>query len=163
MASNKSGGAQQIDITQLPLAQLNQLSQQLDQEIEFFANSLNQLKMAQTKFVESEECVSRVSPENKGKEILVPLTSSMYVPGHLSDVDTVLVDIGTGYYVDMPPAKAKEYFARKEEFIGKQMEKLQPLLQEKYRTKQVVVEVLQMKVQQQLASQQGAGGAAATS
>ena len=25
----------------------------------------------------------------------------MYVPGQLSDVDTVLVDIGTGYYVDM--------------------------------------------------------------
>ena len=25
----------------------------------------------------------------------------MYVPGEMSDVDTVLVDIGTGYYVDM--------------------------------------------------------------
>lgn len=25
----------------------------------------------------------------------------MYVPGQLSDVDNVLVDIGTGYYVDM--------------------------------------------------------------
>jgi len=25
----------------------------------------------------------------------------MYVPGQLSDVENVLVDIGTGYYVDM--------------------------------------------------------------
>jgi hypothetical protein len=25
----------------------------------------------------------------------------MYVPGEMSDADTVLVDIGTGYYVDM--------------------------------------------------------------
>ena len=25
----------------------------------------------------------------------------MYVPGQLSNVDSVLVDIGTGYYVDM--------------------------------------------------------------
>ncbi|XP_076455703.1 prefoldin subunit 5-like [Babylonia areolata] len=162
MASSKgSGTAQQIDISQLPLPQLNQLSQQLEQEIEFFTSSLNQLKMAQGKFMESEECVGRISPDNKGKTILVPLTSSMYVPGELSDVNTVLVDIGTGYYVDMSPEKAKDYFVRKVEFITKQMEKIQPLLQEKYRTKQVVMEILQAKVQQQMnAQQQAASGAA---
>jgi len=25
----------------------------------------------------------------------------MYVSGHLSESDTVLVDVGTGYYIDM--------------------------------------------------------------
>ncbi|KAK7092587.1 prefoldin subunit 5-like [Littorina saxatilis] len=158
MASSKGSGGQQIDITQLPAAQLNQLSQQLEQEIEFFGNSLNQLKVAQTKFMESEECVSRVNPESKGKPILVPLTSSMYVPGELSNVESVLVDIGTGYYVDMSPAKAKDYFSRKVDFITKQMEKIQPVLQDKYRTKQMVVEVLQMKVSQQMAAQHKEGG-----
>ena len=49
----------------------------LFQEIEFFTNSLNQLKMAQTKFLESEDCVGRVNSESKGKTILVPLTSSV--------------------------------------------------------------------------------------
>ena len=34
------------------------------------------------------------------------------------------------------PEKAKEYFMRKVEFITKQMEKIQPMLQEKCRTKQ---------------------------
>lgn len=34
------------------------------------------------------------------KEMLVPLTSSLYVPGKLSDVHNVLVDVGTGYYVE---------------------------------------------------------------
>ena len=34
-----------------------------------------------------------------GKEVLVPLTSSLYVPGRLTDVESVVVDIGTGYYV----------------------------------------------------------------
>jgi len=29
----------------------------------------------------------------------VPLTSSLYVPGRLIDVENVLVDVGTGYYV----------------------------------------------------------------
>jgi len=31
--------------------------------------------------------------------VLVPLSSSMYVPGQLSDVENVMVDVGTGYYV----------------------------------------------------------------
>jgi prefoldin alpha subunit len=34
-----------------------------------------------------------------GKRVLVPLTSSLYVPGKLTDVENVVVDVGTGYYV----------------------------------------------------------------
>ena len=33
------------------------------------------------------------------KTILVPLTNSLYVPGKLRDVEHVIVDVGTGYYV----------------------------------------------------------------
>lgn len=33
-------------------------------------------------------------------EILVPLTSSLYVKGRLTDREHVLVDVGTGYYVE---------------------------------------------------------------
>lgn len=34
-----------------------------------------------------------------GKTILVPLTNSLYVPGKLADLENVIVDVGTGYYV----------------------------------------------------------------
>lgn len=54
--------------------------------------------MAQGKFVESGECVEKISPESLGKTILVPLTGSMYVPGSITDTTNVLIDIGTGYY-----------------------------------------------------------------
>lgn len=37
------------------------------------------------------------------KTILVPLTNSLYVPGHLSDPDHVIVDVGTGYFVKKVP------------------------------------------------------------
>ncbi|XP_060077223.1 prefoldin subunit 5-like [Ylistrum balloti] len=150
-----AGKQQQIDVSQLPAPQLNQLTQQLDQEIEFFSNSLNQLKLAQGKFVESQECLNKVSPDNLSKDILVPLTSSMYVPGQLSDVQNVLVDIGTGYYVEMEVNKGKEYFKRKVEYISKQIEKIQPVLQEKYRMKQATMEILQSKIQAMSLQQQG--------
>lgn len=48
-----------------------------------------------------------------GKEVLVPLTSSLYVPGKLADTDMVVVDIGTGYYVrkvSSPPSSFPPYF-----------------------------------------------------
>lgn len=33
------------------------------------------------------------------RTILVPLTNSLYVPGKLADLEHVIVDVGTGYYV----------------------------------------------------------------
>lgn len=42
--------------------------------------------------------MTRADPE-AGKEILIPLTSSLYVPGKLTDVENVVIDVGTGYYV----------------------------------------------------------------
>jgi prefoldin alpha subunit len=34
------------------------------------------------------------------KPILVPLTTSLYVPGTLADKENVIVDVGTGFYVE---------------------------------------------------------------
>lgn len=35
-----------------------------------------------------------------GKPILVPLTTSLYVPGTLADTKNVIVDVGTGFYIE---------------------------------------------------------------
>lgn len=34
------------------------------------------------------------------KDVLVPLTNSLYVRGKLSDPSNVLVDVGTGFYIE---------------------------------------------------------------
>lgn len=36
-----------------------------------------------------------------GQPLLLPLTESLYVSGTLESVDTVLLEIGTGYYVEV--------------------------------------------------------------
>lgn len=48
-----------------------------------------------------------------GREILVPLTASLYVPGTICDSNKVLVDVGTGYFVEKTVPKAKELIERK--------------------------------------------------
>ncbi|KAJ8367341.1 hypothetical protein AAFF_G00320750 [Aldrovandia affinis] len=62
----------------------------------------------------------------------------MYVPGTLSDVEHVLVDVGTGYYVEKNVEATKEFFKRKIDFLTKQIEKIQPALQEKHAMKQAL-------------------------
>uniref|UniRef100_A0A672T0A6 Prefoldin subunit 5 n=1 Tax=Sinocyclocheilus grahami TaxID=75366 RepID=A0A672T0A6_SINGR len=127
-------------------------------ETEFLSSSIGQLKVVQTKYVEAKDSLNVLNKSNEGKELLVPLTSSMYVPGKLNDVDHVLVDVGTGYFVEKNVEDGKEFFKRKIDFLTKQIEKIQPALQEKHAMKQAVVEVMNMKLQQlhsQQASQSG--------
>ncbi|KFU84736.1 Prefoldin subunit 5, partial [Chaetura pelagica] len=96
----------------------------------------------------------------------------MYVPGKLSDVERVLIDIGTGYYVEKGTDDARDFFKRKIDFLTRQMEKIQPALQEKHAMKQgghpdpptpllfppAVVETMSQKIQQltALGASQGA-------
>ena len=61
--------------------------------------------------------MARMSPEAEGKDILVPLTGSMYVPGTLVEPEKVIVDVGTGYYVEKDISAAKDYFQRKVKFL----------------------------------------------
>lgn len=152
-----------IDISKLNLEQLTNLKNQLDQELQFFNESLQQLKIAQLKFNESGECVDKVTPEVKGKEVLVPLTSCMYVPGTIADAEKLLIDIGTGYYVERDVPGAKDYFTRKVKFVTEQMEKIQKIAAEKSKLREVVMDIMEVKVDQQLAAiqqQQAATGAA---
>ena len=51
--------------------------------------------------------------EREGHEVLVPLTGSMYVPGVIKQTEKVLVDVGTGYYVEKDIPAARDYFNRK--------------------------------------------------
>ncbi|XP_072927306.1 prefoldin subunit 5 [Hemitrygon akajei] len=139
--------AQPVNVADLPLQQLEALRGQLEQETEFLTSSIQQLKLVQSKYVESQESLNKLSPDNTGKDVLVPLTSSMYVPGKLQDVNLVLLDIGTGYYVEKGVTEARAFFNRKLEFLTKQIEKVQPALQEKYTVKQAVVEMLNQKIQ----------------
>jgi prefoldin alpha subunit len=63
--------------------------------------SYSQLRGAQARFNDCKDSVDTLKTEkSEDKTILVPLTSSLYVPGKLSNVETVIVDVGTGYFVE---------------------------------------------------------------
>merc|ERR1712227_727044 len=91
---------QQTDINKLQPDQLQQLRKSLSDDVQMITNSYGNLKVAYSRFQYSLEALDVIVPENENKEILVPLTGSLYIPGTLSNVEKVMVDIGTGYYVE---------------------------------------------------------------
>nr|CAG4642253.1 EOG090X0NBB [Eurycercus lamellatus] len=145
---------QKIDLTTLTLPQLAQLKQQLEQDLNLYQESLQTLKIAQTKFQESAESAEKLETAQEGSDVLVPLTGSMYVPGKISKPGKPLVDIGTGYYAENTIEQAKSYFKRKVKFVTEQMEKVQMLGIEKSQVRDAVAEVMELKVQAQVAANQ---------
>lgn len=141
-------GQQMVEIASLNPMQLQQLQEQLKSELELFSNSMQQLRLATAKFQESLQSVAKLEGSEDGHEVMVPMTSSLYVPGKLKETDTLLIDVGTGYFVEKTRKEAIDYFQRKIEFVGTQMETVQGYLKQKLMAKQKVDETLQAKVAQ---------------
>lgn len=91
----------QIDLGALNMQQLEGLKEQLEAELDQFAESFQQLQAAANRFHMSGIAAECLSNETAGKDMMIPLTSSLYVSGTLDSTDKVLVDVGTGYYVEV--------------------------------------------------------------
>lgn len=72
-----------------------------------------------------------MNPGQAGKTLLVPLTTSLYVPAVLSDLEHVLVDVGTGYYVEKKTEDAITFYKGKVDTIGKSLTDLEAVINQK--------------------------------
>jgi len=77
---------------------------------------------------------------------MVPLTSSIYVPGKLKDCKKVLIDIGTGFFVEKTPAAAETHFARRASLLKEETDKATQVHTQKRQQLEAVTAVLQRKV-----------------
>lgn len=121
-----------------------------------FQDSLQTLKIAKTKFDGSKEALEQINDTWTNKEILVPLTGSMYVKGVLNNIDKFIIDIGTGYYVEKDITTSKDYFKRKVDYVQEQMDKIDMLGRQKSKVLNAVIDVIEMKVAALQAAQQKA-------
>lgn len=124
-----------------------------------FQDSLQTLKIAKTKFDGSKDALEQISDDWTNKEILVPLTGSMYVKGVVNNIDKFIIDIGTGYYVEKDITTSKDYFKRKVDYVQEQMDKIDMLGRQKSKVLNAIIDVIEMKVaalQAQAQAQQNA-------
>mmetsp|Transcript_20417 Transcript_20417/g.72222 ORF Transcript_20417/g.72222 Transcript_20417/m.72222 type:complete len:162 (-) Transcript_20417:73-558(-) len=156
-AGGAGGGGEQgqIDISNVPTNQLEMMKKQMEQEDKVLTNNYQQLKAAEGRFEESKLALEAFTPDSLGKTILVPLTSSLYVPGKVADAERVMVDVGTGYYVSKPVPAAVEFFEKKVKLLKTNTEGLQRTINERRGNLHQVITVLNERVRQEAAAAAG--------
>ncbi|KAF8346403.1 Prefoldin alpha-like protein [Amanita rubescens] len=125
---------QTISVTDLDIAQLAD-------ELNHLTNSFAQLKQAQAKF---KTCIKNVRGLRLDKTIPGPLTNSLYVPGKLCDVDYVMVDVGTGYYVRKTRKQAIKHYTDKVGYIQTNIDSLEETIQKKRENMNYLITVIQV-------------------
>ncbi|KAJ9096612.1 hypothetical protein QFC20_006374 [Naganishia adeliensis] len=137
---------QQVQLTDLNFSQLQEVKRQLDEEVEHLTTSFGQLKQAQAKYRSCVNDIEEIKPTTAGNPLLVPLTSSLYVPGRISDPEHV------------SRKDAIEYYADKVTYVQKNLEKLQETIERKQDNLQSCVSVMQMKMQEERQAEQAQAG-----
>ncbi|XP_065721855.2 probable prefoldin subunit 5 [Drosophila suzukii] len=139
------GKAEMIDLTKLSAEQLLQIKQEFEQEMTNIQDSLSTLHGCKAKYAGSKEALETFHSDWENREILVPLTSSMYVPGRVKDLNNFVIDIGTGYYIEKDLDGSKDYFKRRVEYVQEQIEKIEKIHLQKTRFLNSVIGVLELK------------------
>jgi prefoldin alpha subunit len=120
----------EVPLEKLSIEQLNYVGRQIEQEISNYSSSYSSLRIAYNKFLDNKEYINDLKTY-QDKEILVPMTSSLYVPGKCADVKKVTVEIGANFYVETTIEKAEKFCDRKLEFIKKNMDNIDELIKNK--------------------------------
>ena len=102
-----------INLDTRSLEELNQLKQQEESRLQALMGRFQQLRAAAARLSASVTAVSEITPASEGKEVMVPLTESVYVPGLIREPNKLLVEIGTGFYVEKSSKETTGFLDRK--------------------------------------------------
>ncbi|KAI9782537.1 MAG: subunit of tubulin prefoldin [Candelina submexicana] len=147
MAEPPKDNPHSVDIASLSAPQLSQVKKQLDEELEHLTNSFRKLRAAQSRFQECLKSIGKgISSLDEEKPVLVPLTTSLYVRGTIADTQHVIVDVGTGFYVEKSTSDASMFYQEKVEELEGNLKNLETIVQQKSNNLRVVEDVLRQKV-----------------
>ncbi|XP_072986259.1 prefoldin subunit 5 [Typha latifolia] len=151
MAAARGGPGNVIrtsDMEKMSVEQLKALKEQSDLEANLLQDSLAKIRTAASRLEVASAALHELSLRPKGKKLLVPLTASLYVPGTLDDAEKVLVDVGTGYFIEKTTAEGKDYCDRKISLLKSNFDELVEMASKKKNLADEVGVVLQAKLRQ---------------
>ena len=128
--SSQKETIREVPIEKLSIDQLNYLGQQIEKEINSYSQYYSSLRAVKNKYLDNKKYIKNLK-EHKDKDILVPMTSSLYIPGKSKDIKKVKIEIGGNFFVETTIEKADKFFDRKNESIKNNMEKIDNIIQEK--------------------------------
>ncbi|XP_058097842.1 prefoldin subunit 5 [Magnolia sinica] len=143
-----AAAARVSEMEKMSLDQLKSLKEQSDLEVNLLQDSLNKIRTAATRLEIASTALQDLSLRPQGKKMLVPLTASLYVPGTLDSSDRVLVDVGTGYFIEKTMAEGKDYCDRKINLLKSNYDELVEVASKKKNVADEAGVVLQAKLRQ---------------
>ena len=120
----------EVPLEKLTIDQLDYVGKQIEQEISNYSQYYSSLRIANNKFLDNKDYIKDLR-NYQDREILVPMTSSLYIPGKCSDVKKLTIEIGGNFYVETTIDKADKFCDRKLESIKKNMDKIDEMIKNK--------------------------------
>ena len=120
----------EVPLEKLSIDQLNYVGRQIEQDISNYSSYYSSLRIAHNKFLDNKEYINDLKTY-EDKEILVPMTSSLYIPGKCVDVKRVTIEIGANFFIETTIDKAEKFCDRKLESIKKNMNNIDELIKNK--------------------------------
>ena len=117
------------------------------QEVQELSANWRMLKEAESRYVSTKSGLATIAASDD-KEIMVPLTASLYVPGRVTDTEKVLVDIGTGYFVEKDVSGAQALLDRKIAVIVANADSIQSVARQKQKNLEVIMDMMRIKLKQ---------------
>jgi prefoldin alpha subunit len=154
--AGESSNNNAIDLDSMSLEQLNQLKTQEENRLQALAERYSQLRHAAGRISASAKAVNELqAPDTDGRDVLVPLTESVYVPGKIRDPNNLLVELGTGYYCEKSGADTVAFLERKQRLVDANSANITKAVQATRQNIEAVTTTMQGKLMQVRARQEG--------
>jgi prefoldin alpha subunit len=138
-----------VSLSALPLQQLLLIRRQINDELQHLSATIRVTNEAIAKTQNAKEALATFAATDPGKEMLVPITGSMYVHGVVHASKRPIIELGTGYFVETSIENASAFFSRKIARLNGQHELLRTSLRENEQKQQIVNAIVAQKVQSQ--------------
>jgi prefoldin alpha subunit len=155
MSAPEGAPSSSINLDSMSLEELNQVKQQEEQRLQALTNRYGVLRSVAARLHASQSAISELTPSSEGKEVMVPLTESVYVPGKIRDPSKFLVDLGTGFYVEKNSKDTTSFLDRKLKIVDANSENVTTAVQVTRQNIESLTMTMQGKMTEIRARQEG--------
>jgi len=146
---------QQVNLDTLSIDQLQRLRKQVDEEMNMLKSNVQTLGSALERFNVSLGTVQRLKEGES--ELMIPVSSSMYMRGKTNANDKVTIDLGTGISAKVSNEEGQAILKRKIDYVLKNRKAFQEDLKKKMMIADNITSVLQKRIQEQTAMLEATG------
>ena len=139
--------AEQLSLSSLTVEQLMIIKNRLEGELQKLTATIQLTNESVAKTQAAKDALANFAASQPGKEMLVPITESMYVKGVVQETKRPIIELGSGYFAETSVDNASQFFSRRISRLNTQQEQLRGTFKEKQQQYQLVVTLANQRLQ----------------